>query len=61
MSTKMANSIYYKVIQALRQAEQHNSSIIDYRPQQNPPNSPWGEIRNNDMHLSLEEKLRARE
>jgi hypothetical protein len=27
----------------------------------NPPGSPWGEIRNNDMHLSLEEKLRARE
>ncbi|MFH0734659.1 MAG: type II restriction endonuclease [bacterium] len=26
----------------------------------NPKNSPWGEIRDNDRHLSLEEKLRAR-
>ena len=27
----------------------------------NPPNSPWGEIRDNDKHLSLEEKRIARE
>jgi hypothetical protein len=27
----------------------------------NPPNSPWGEIRDNDKHLSLEEKRKARE
>lgn len=27
----------------------------------NPPGSYWGEVRNNDTHLSLEEKLGARE
>jgi REP element-mobilizing transposase RayT len=27
----------------------------------NPPGSPWGEIRDNDKHLSLEEKRAARE
>jgi hypothetical protein len=27
----------------------------------NPPGSPWGEIRDNDKHLSLEEKRSARE
>jgi hypothetical protein len=27
----------------------------------NPPGSPWGEIRDNDKHLSLEEKRKARE
>jgi hypothetical protein len=27
----------------------------------NPPGSPWGEIRDNDRHLSLEEKRAARE
>jgi hypothetical protein len=27
----------------------------------NPPGSPWGEIRDNDIHLSLKEKLAARE
>ena len=27
----------------------------------NPPGSPWGEVRDNDKHLSLEEKLEARE
>jgi hypothetical protein len=27
----------------------------------NPPGSPWGEIRDNDRHLSLEEKKDARE
>ena len=27
----------------------------------NPPGSPWGEVRNNDEHLSLAEKLEARE
>lgn len=27
----------------------------------NPPNSPWGEIRDNDRHLSLEEKRIARD
>lgn len=27
----------------------------------NPPGSPWGEIRNNDRHLGLEEKRDARE
>jgi len=27
----------------------------------NPPNSFWGEVRNNDKHLSLEEKRAARE
>ncbi len=26
----------------------------------NPPGSPWGEIRDNDRHLSLEEKRRSR-
>ncbi|GHB48319.1 Eco57I restriction-modification methylase domain-containing protein [Mongoliitalea lutea] len=26
----------------------------------NPPGAPWGEERNNDLHLSLEEKRRAR-
>jgi hypothetical protein len=26
----------------------------------NPPSSPWGEIRDNDIHLSLEEKRAAR-
>ncbi len=26
----------------------------------NPPGTPWGEIRDNDKHLSLEEKRRAR-
>jgi type I restriction-modification system DNA methylase subunit len=26
----------------------------------NPPGSPWGEIRDNDVHLSLEEKSKAR-
>lgn len=25
-----------------------------------PPGSPWGEVRNNDRHLTLEEKRRAR-
>jgi hypothetical protein len=27
----------------------------------NPPGAPWGEERNNDVHLSLEEKRKARE
>lgn len=27
----------------------------------NPPGSPWGEIRDNDIHLTLKEKLEARE
>jgi len=27
----------------------------------NPPGSPWGEVRDNDKHLSLEEKRAARE
>jgi hypothetical protein len=27
----------------------------------NPPGSPWGEVRDNDKHLSLEEKREARE
>jgi hypothetical protein len=27
----------------------------------NPPGSPWGEVRDNDQHLSLEEKRKARE
>jgi len=27
----------------------------------NPPGSPWGEIRDNDKHLSLSEKRSARE
>jgi hypothetical protein len=27
----------------------------------NPPGTPWGEERNNDLHLSLEEKRNARE
>jgi len=27
----------------------------------NPPGSHWGEVRDNDQHLSLEEKLEARE
>lgn len=27
----------------------------------NPPNSPWGEVRDNDRHLTLEEKRVARE
>jgi len=27
----------------------------------NPPGSPWGEIRNNDRHLSLEEKREVKE
>lgn len=27
----------------------------------NPPGSPWGEIRDNDIHLTLREKLEARE
>jgi hypothetical protein len=27
----------------------------------NPPNSPWGEVRDNSKHLSLEEKRVARE
>ena len=27
----------------------------------NPPGSPWGEIRDNDKHLTLEEKRKARE
>ena len=27
----------------------------------NPPGSPWGEIRDNDIHLSLEEKRKVRQ
>jgi hypothetical protein len=27
----------------------------------NPPGSPWGEIRDNDLHLSLAEKMAAKE
>jgi hypothetical protein len=27
----------------------------------NPPGSPWGEVRDNDKHLRLEEKRAARE
>jgi hypothetical protein len=27
----------------------------------NPPGSPWGEIRDNDKHLNLEEKRATRE
>jgi hypothetical protein len=27
----------------------------------NPPNSFWGEVRDNDKHLSLEEKRAERE
>lgn len=27
----------------------------------NPPGAPWGEIRDNDLHLTLEEKRKARE
>jgi hypothetical protein len=26
----------------------------------NPPGSPWGEVRNNDIHLNLSEKINAR-
>jgi len=53
-------SIYNKVTQALKQARQNNSSWgIDGG--KNPPNSPRGEIRDNDRHLSLEEKRKARE
>lgn len=52
-------SIYNKVTQALKQAGQNNSSWgIDQG--KNPPDSPWGEIRDNNRHLSLEEKREAR-
>ncbi len=55
----MANSIYNKVTQALKQAGQNNSSWGIDRGK-NPPGSPWGEIRDNDRHLRLEEKIQAR-
>ena len=55
----MANSIYNKVTQALKQAGQNNSSWGIGRGKK-PTGSPWGEIRENDRHLRLEEKIQAR-
>lgn len=52
-------SIYNKVTQAIKQAGQNNSSCGIDRGK-NPPNSSWGEIRDNVRHLSLEEKTQAR-
>lgn len=52
-------SIYDKVIQALKQAGQNNIKWGS-NSGKNPPSSPWGEIPDNDRHLSLEEKRKAR-
>jgi hypothetical protein len=59
--TKSLNemSIFGKVMQALRQAWQNNSSWDNIRGK-NLPGSPWGEIRCNGIHLSLEDKTKTK-
>ena len=70
------DSLLDKVIQYIRHAARHNSSRMVVELDilhkkfntkwgidrgKNPPNSHWGDIRDNDRHLSLEAKRAASE